>query len=517
MAAEAGRRWSIRRAAVGVTLLTGLSTLLGLARDIVIAAVFGAGPELDAYLVAQGLMNIVLGLIAGAMARSVTPVAAREAAGEGDRRGDCPGHHGIDVAITVTMIVLGLAGLVMGLLAGPVTTVLAPGFGPDQAALTEQLTRIVLIATVLISGTNLLAGLAHGHGRFRWAAAQGIPFNLIMIVAATVAGPQFGVLALAVGFVVGSAARLLLQLIPLAELGLRIRPSLDLRDPGFRQITTMVPPLLLGSAVGNVNVLVDRAVASTLDEGSITALSYGWRLISLPETILIASLLVPLYPALGAAAADLGERRRLVGRGLAVAVTVLTPLVICLAVAAPWLVGMVFGHGAFDAVAVEKSATAVLWYAPALLALGVRSVLLRAAHAFGDARGPVLVSIIAMVINVVGDLTLGPLFGIPGLAFSTTVSLVLAALINGWLLARRHHAVAAATTVPLLLRALGLGVAATAAGLAVRFGLAGFGLPDFALAAAIGIAVCGTYLAGLFLLRAPERLLLGELLPRRRR
>ena len=74
-----GGRWSIARAAVLVTGLTAASTVLGFARDVVVGAVFGAGAELDAWLVAQGVLNVVLGLIAWAMARSVTPVTSREA------------------------------------------------------------------------------------------------------------------------------------------------------------------------------------------------------------------------------------------------------------------------------------------------------------------------------------------------------------------------------------------------------------------------------------------------------
>ncbi|MDD9207105.1 lipid II flippase MurJ, partial [Georgenia sp. 10Sc9-8] len=365
--ARPGGRWSITHAALLVTGLTAVSTVLGFVRDVVIAAVFGAGANLDAYLVAQGLMNIVLGLVATAMARSVTPVVAREAAME---KAGCRGHPSFDVALTVTMVVLGVGGIVMGLLAGPVTAVLAPGFDGEHAATTQHLTRIVLVATVLVAGTNLLAAVAQAHGRFVWSSLEGVPFNIIMIATAALFGPRYGITALAVGFVVGSAARLLLQLPPLRSLGTRVRPRWNLRDPGFREIAHLVPPIMVGSAIGNVNTMVDRAVGSTLEEGAITALSYGWRLVNLPETLLIASLLVPLYPALSAAARNGPEVRRLVGRGLSVTVTVLAPLCVVLVIVAAPVVQLAFGHGAFDDEDAAATASAVVWYAPGLLALG---------------------------------------------------------------------------------------------------------------------------------------------------
>lgn len=502
----------VPRAALLVTGLTAISTLLGFFRDMVIAAVFGAGAELDAYFVAQGLLNIVLGLASIAMARSVTPVAAREAAAEED---NCRGHPGFDVALTVTLVVLGLGSVIMGIFVGPVTTVLAPGFDDAQAATAEHLTRIVLIAAVLVAGTDLLASLSQAHKRFTWSSLQGVPFNIIMIAAAGFFGPRHGITALAVGFVVGSAARLLMQIPPLSALGTRVRPRWNLREPGFQEIARLVPALLVGSAIGNVNTMVDRAVGSTLEEGAITALSYGWRLINLPEMLIIAALLVPLYPALGAAASSTTEIRRLVGRGLSVAVTVLTPLCVVLTIAAVPLVQLAFGRGAFTSEDVAATATAVFWYTPALLALGCRRVIVSAAYALGDSRAPVIVAVIAMVINVVGDIVLAPLLGIAGIALATSASLFAAALANGWLLHRLHHGLDLSASVALIARAGGLAVISGAAGFAVRASLAG--QPAFVIVVAVAAVVCGLYTLGLFLLRAPERQLAIEMLRAARR
>lgn len=164
--------WSVSRAALVVTALTAASTLLGLLRDVVIAAVYGAGAQLDAYLVAQGLMSIVLGLVADAVSRSATPRVAREAAGE---TGQCRGHRGFDVALTVTLVVLGLAAVIVGLLAGPVTSLIAPGFSAEQSDVAASLTRVMLLATVLVAGTDMIASLVQAHGRFAWSSWRACP------------------------------------------------------------------------------------------------------------------------------------------------------------------------------------------------------------------------------------------------------------------------------------------------------------------------------------------------------
>jgi putative peptidoglycan lipid II flippase len=521
-----------------IAALTAISTVLGFARDVVIAAVFGAGGDLDAYFVAQGLMNLVLGLLSGAMATATVPVIARVAGqdagstrspeqgdapdgdGEPDRTGDARAKaaRSVSVAMSVTLTVLGLASILMWVAAGPVVAVLAPGFEAEQAELARMLTRIVLAATVLISGTNLLAAAAQAHRRFFWAGMQGIPFNLVMIVAAAVFGPRYGVAALAVGFVVGSGARLLCQLVPLRSLSLRLRPSFDLSDPGFRAMAVLVPPLLIGSAVGNVNTLVDRAVGSMVGEGAISALSYAWRLVGLAQTLLVASLAAALYPAFGAAAGKSpDELRRLVTRGLTSVAVILAPVSIGLLVAAAPVVAIVYQRGSFSANDTHLTAQAVIWYAPALLALGWREVIVRASIASGDSKGPVTVALVAMAVNVAGDLTLGLAWGIPGLALSTSLSLLLAAAANTWLLARRHHLV----EMRPLWRMVGrVTVAAGAAALASAAVLAltrQFGA--WVAAVSTGVSVSLVFAGVLRLLRAPESEVLGDavrLLARRR-
>jgi putative peptidoglycan lipid II flippase len=506
-------RRNLARAAALVATLTAVSSLLGFTRDVVIAAEFGAGPDLDAFFVAQGLMNVVLGVLGGALAKASIPVLARQAAGP-DAAASVS--RTVSVAASVLFLVLGTASLVMALLAGPMLEVLAPGFSGTQADLARTLTRVVLVATVLIACTNLFAGVAQAHGIFFWGSVQGIPFNLVMITAATVFGPRYGVVALAVGYVVGTAGRFACQLVPLRRLRLRLHWSLDVSDRGVREMAVLLPPLLLGSAVTNVNTMVDRAVGSTLGDGVISALSYSWRLVGLVDALLVASLITVLYPAFGTVAT--GQREllsRLVDRSLAAVTALLLPVTAILLVTAVPLVVVVYRRGAFDESAVDATASALLWYSPSLIALGWREVVIRASLALGDTRTPVMVSVLAMVVNVVGDLTLGLRFGIPGLAASTTVSVALAAALNTWLLVRRHNAVSLHGVAGLMGRC-GLGAAAAALVVAVIDGAAdATSVETGTVRAALTLAVAGV--AGLLacwlcwvVIRAPERHLVGE-------
>lgn len=450
-------RKGIAASAALIAGLTGVSAGLGLVRDAVVAAVFGLGRDLDAYLVAQGLMNLVLALLAGAVAKAVVPTVARAV----DQGRTEQGHRSARAALTALVVVLVVGSLLLIWAARPLVRLLAPGFDDAGVEQAVELTRVVLAATVLIGATNVLAGVAHAHRRFGWSATEGIVFNVVMIAVALAAGQRYGVLALAVAFVLGSGVRLLVQLPPVRAVGFRLRPRFDLRDPGLREMAVLVPPLLVGSALVNVNTLVDRAVGSEVGVGTISALSYGYRLVSVADTLFVAALATSLYPALAAAAVPGREQQLgdLVRRAVGVLLLCLVPVAVVLALAAEPAVALLLGRGAFDGAAVALTAQAVTAYSLGLVALAVRQPVTRAFYALGDTRTPTVLVAVGVVVNVVGDLTLGLRYGVPGIAAATSLSFCVVAALSVWRLHRRlpltglgrcsgQVAVAAAVAVP---------------------------------------------------------------------
>lgn len=453
-------RTGIARAAALLVVLTGLSQLLGFGRDVVVAAVFGAGAELDAYLVAQGLMNLVLALVAGAVARALVPTASRAAAaGDVDRA-----NRTARTLLTLTAVVLLVGSAVMVVLARPLVGLLAPGFDASTAELAVRLSRIVLLAALFVAATDILAAYAQSHGRFFFSGVQGVAFNVVMIGAAAGLGPWLGIDGLAIGFVIGSVVRFVLQLPPVRAVGLRLVPRWHVRDPDVVEVLRLVPALLVGSAVTSVNTLVDRAVGSAQGEGVISALNFAWRVVTLVDSLLVVTVVAALYPAFGAAAAgpDRTELRSLADRSYRVVLLLIAPVVAFLVVAARPVVAVLFGRGGFDAEAVTLTATAVTAFSLGALALGLRSLASRVCLAVGDSRGPVVAGVVAMVVNVVGDLTLGVRYGIVGIAASTTLSLVVAALMVLWRVSSRHDALSGGAALRSLLR---VAVAASVAGL----------------------------------------------------
>lgn len=400
--------------------ITALSRVGGFLREAVIAGVFGASAGVDSYLVAQSIPNVIIALLSTAVVTSMLPALTEDVA-----RGERPAADRTFSTVGTVVILALVPATVLLIIAAPaVVRLLAPGFPAEQVVLTVRLARIVLLATLLVAATNLLTAMLHAHRRHVWPSLEGLPFNAVMIGAALVLGPVLGVEALAIGFVVGSGARLVLQVAGLRGTRVRLAPRLDWSEPGVRRAFGLLPTVLLSHTVSNVNHIVDRVVASTLRAGSIAALGFGHRLVTLPHGLLSQALIQVLYPSLSARIATEGAQAgaRLLRRGTVMLTLVLAPIALLLTVESATIVSVVYGRGRFGAQDVTLTAAALAAFAPGLVFAGVRDVALRGLYAVNDRRMPVIAALAGAAANIAGDVTLGPLLGVTGLALATSGS-----------------------------------------------------------------------------------------------
>lgn len=490
------------RKAASVGGLTLVSRLFGFVRDIMMAAVLGAGPLADAFMVAFRLPNHFRAIFAeGAFNAAFVPRYARALTrdGEGEAKAFAEDVLAITLAAQVVLLVLAL------LFSPVVVALLAPGFAdePGQLGLTAQLTRITFPYLLLISWMTLVAGVLNAHDRFAIAASASILLNVCMIGALLMTGffPTVAH-ALAVGVLISGFAQLGVVLWDLKRAGL----SLTIRRPRFTgHVTNFLRgfgPAVVGSAGVQIAMFADTILASFLPTGSVSYLYYADRLYQLPLAVVGIAIGTVLLPELSRrlAADDLPGARDRLNRALEGSLAMTLPFVALFAAAPEPIVAALFGRGAFDQAAVTGSAAALQAYAVGLPAIVALRCVTPAFHASGDTTTPVKALALATIANVgLKILLAGSLFS-AGLAFATSVGAWVNLLLLTFMLARRDG-FAPDRRFLVTIAALGLGTAASAA--AVRWSLgpaAGLrGLipqfPDFAPAVLIGVAGGAAYLA----------------------
>ncbi|MCX2979124.1 murein biosynthesis integral membrane protein MurJ [Candidatus Marimicrobium litorale] len=429
------------RSSAVVGSMTTISRVLGLVRDIVIAAVFGAGASADAFFVAFKIPNFLRRLFAeGAFSQAFVPVLA-----------DYKSEGSIAAAQALVNRVAGVLGgtlliiTLLSILAAPlITAVFAPGFvgQPEKFNLTADMIRITFPYLTLISMTGFCGAILNSYGRFAVPAFTPVFLNLSLIGAALVASHWFTepVFALAWGVLLAGCVQLLFQLPSLYRLDLVPRPVWDTKDEGVRRIMTLMVPALFGVSVSQINLMLDTVLASFLPTGSVSWLYFSDRLAELPLGIFGIAIATVILPNLSAhrAASRQSSFSATLDWALRWVLLIGIPAALALIILAEPILVTLFQHKAFTPDDVAMSALSLRAYALGLVAFMLVKVLAPGFYARKDTATPVKIGIQAMVANMVMNVCFTlPLMhfwniGHVGLALATS----LAAMLNAGLLFR---------------------------------------------------------------------------------
>lgn len=417
-----------------VSLMTLLSRVLGFVRDVLLATAFGAGPVMDVFLLALKIPNFGRRVFAeGALAQAFVPVFT-------EARADAADPERARRLFDVVSGTLGgvLAGVtLLGCLGAPLLVwVFAPGIAADadRHALASELLRWTFPYLMLISLTALAGSVLNAYGRFAVPAFTPVILNLCLIGSVFVDADSVRVLAVAV-FVAG-VLQLLFQLPWLARLGLWPRPRWGASDPDVRRIVRLMGPIVFGSSVAQISLLLDTVIASLLFAGSLSWLYFADRLMEFPLGIFSIAVATVILPSLAAQHVAQSPERFSATLDWALKLLLLLglPATAGLLLLAGPLVSTLFQHGAFSTHDLDMTRWALMAYAFAFLGISLVKVLVPAFYARQQTGVPVRYGVVSLCA---------------GMALS--LSLVGMGLWLDW--AAPHVAIAAATSASSLLNA----------------------------------------------------------------
>lgn len=437
---------SLFKSASVISVLTLLSRILGLVRELLVASTFGASALTDAFNVAFRIPNLLRRLFAeGAFSSAFVPVLASTRETEGEQAT----HQLIDRIATVLVWAL-LLTCILGVAAAPlVVWAMASGLkdsgggGFDAAVV---MTRWMFPYIAFMSLVALSAGILNTWKRFVVPAATPVLLNVAMIAAAWLGAPWFASLgiepiyAMAGGVMLGGFLQLAVQIPALLKIGMlphvRFSPA-AVRDawyfPGTRRVLSLMAPALIGVSVAQISLLINTQIASHLGAGSVSWLTYADRLMEFPTAMLGVALGVVLLPQLAAARAAKDDARysRLLDNGLRLVVLLSLPCAVALLVFPAPLVAVLYHYGAFTYHDVGQTSVALMGYGAGLLGLVAIKVLAPGFYARQDTKTPVKIAVVVLVLTQLMNLMFVPWLNHAGLA----LSIGLAALVNaGWLL-----------------------------------------------------------------------------------
>jgi putative peptidoglycan lipid II flippase len=433
---------SVTRSARTVSLAVLGSRVLGLVREQVLAALFGANREFDAFVTAFRIPNLLRDLFAeGALSAAFVATFSQKLSKEGDQAA----WRLANLILNALIIVLGLVTVVGIILAPWLVRLIAPGFSeiPGKTELATTLTRIMFPFLLMVALAALAMGMLNAKHRFGVPASASMMFNIGSIVGglafAFLLAPNFmhdpslagrAMIGMSIGTLIGGALQWIIQIPSLRGVGYRYQTTLDWRDPGFRRVLQLLGPSVIGTAAVQVNVFVDQWFASwpgmsgPTGSGAVTWLNCAFRLMQFPIGLFGVAIGVATLPTVSAHAGrgDMLEFRKTLARSIRLAFFLCLPAACGLWVLATPIISTIYQHGKFDAFATTQTVACLRAFAVGLVAYAAIKIIAPTFYALGDSRTPMFVAVGSIVVNAGMDYVFAIVCGMKtaGLALSTS-------------------------------------------------------------------------------------------------
>ncbi|UCE99202.1 MAG: murein biosynthesis integral membrane protein MurJ [Planctomycetota bacterium] len=426
-----------------IAFLTALSRVFGFVRDIAYSHFFGAGALLDAWTIAFKIPNLARRLFGeGAASASLIPVYSEEL--HKDRE------HSRQLINTVVTTLFVLLAIIVLLGQVGIWSYYKFFATTDETRLVLSLTSIMLPYMILVCTVAILAGILNVHRHFATPAAAPVVLNIFIISSILLTGWGFKIqaqqqlFAVAIAVLTAGIVQIAIQIPPLRSAGVSIRPCWQIYSPAFRKIIIMMGPMILGLTVTQINTLADdliawwfsgssekgmffmllgNKIAYPLQRGSVSHLYYAQRLYQLPLGVFGISLATAIFPVMSSLSAkkDFAGLGKTVSQGLGSCFFIAIPATVGLTAIAKPLISLAFEHGQFRAGDTNMVAWTLFFYALGLCGYFAQQVITRAFYSMQDSRTPVTTALIAVVTNILLNLTLIWLWGTGGLACSTAL------------------------------------------------------------------------------------------------
>ena len=414
---------------------TLVSRVLGLVREMLTAALFGATRQLDAFFVAYTLANLSRQLLAeGALSASFVPVFSRTLAADG--RDDAK--RLADEALTI--LIFGCSAVVAaGIIFSPIlVNIMAPGFAPEERAVAVTLTRMMFPFLMLVSVGALAMGVLNSLGSFFIPAIAPALSNLAYIIFLLATKSHLSVWNLAFAVLTGGAFHMLLQVYWCSRLKFTLCPRKpSFGDPQLRSMMTLFLPYAAGLSLNQLNPVISRMLGSFLDGGSISVLTYADRVLQLPLGLFVIAISQAVLPVLSRQdPSDTTSFCEFVRGAMRFNLFVVLPVAAGLCVVSHEVVHLLFFRGAFSEWAWHATGTALSLYALGLPGMASSTVIMRAIYARRMPRAAVLVTGVTVAVNLAASVILMRHFAYAGLAAASAAAFTTASIFAAFKLSR---------------------------------------------------------------------------------
>lgn len=397
---------------------TLVAKILGFARELAVAYMYGASAISDAYTVAFSIPTVIFSGIGSAILTCYISLYT-------DIQRNKPhelGRFNNRITTLTFLLSAGVLGLFL-LFDRQIVRLFAVKFEGNTFEMAVVLSRIMMFSLLFIGVYFVLQGFLQIHGGFFAVGLVSVPLNIAIVASVMLSSPE-NYQILGWGVVIGYGISFLMLLVASKRYHYHFRPDFHLNDPNIRRLLLLVLPIFLGKAITELNTMLDRTIASALPEGSISALGYGNRLTGFVTSVFVVSVATAIFPKLSRLSAGNNHKKLkstfITSSGIMSLIVL--PISAGIMLFSNEIVSLLFLRGAFTPEDVTRTASVLFYYSFGLLAFSIKDVMINVFYAIKDTRTPTVNSIVALVLNTVFNLLLLKPMGAGGLALATSLS-----------------------------------------------------------------------------------------------
>ena len=411
-----------------------LCKLAAFLQEMIMAASFGANYLSDAFNTVYGIKQAVFPMFVVGINQVFLPIYKKKLLEKDENR--------INEFTNYVISVTGAAVLVLVALiycfTPAVVNIVAPGFSEAAKEITIELVKISVVSYLMICISAIISSMIMAEGHFFISNFASSLQHICVIIAIIFFYNKWGIASLAVALVIGSLLQLIIQA-PFIHKGYRYKPQLHINKEDSKQFYTNLPASFLSSGITQVNTLIDRVMASNLNEGSVSILNYGGRVFSVLLDLCGQIFSTASYPHMIELVVnkEWKELSNLLRNIIEVIWLITIPVAAFGVLYSRSVIAIIFGHGAFDYEKVIVTAYVLSAYIIALPLSSLTNVFNNVYFGDGNTRTPMLLNLLTLLLNIVLNFIFVHFFGIAGLAFATSVAIIIVFIIRYALLSKK--------------------------------------------------------------------------------
>lgn len=402
-----------------IVLVGILAKFTSFIAEAILAAYLGTTYQSDAYYMVSSIQAVIYPMLSVGIWKVFLPLYKEKVAKGLDQQAVELTNKSITFFSIISFVAVGL----LILLAAPIVSIVAPGFEGETRLLCIKLVRIAAPMYFFIIAAAIYASILQANNRFLGSQIREVASHIPTIITAVVFYKSFGIEVMAVALVIGGALRLIVEL-PFVNWGYKYKPDFQFKTPEFILMLKRLPSALVSEGVTQLNTLVDKAMASTLPEGTISGLNYGQKLMNVFSGLLSTAIATALYPQMIELIAlkKENELSKLVVKIINIFCVLMFPVTIACVLFRVELVSAVFQRGSFTEKSTALTSGVFAFYCVGIFFIACNTIVTNLFYGYGNTKTPMIVSIVNFIVNVVLNLSLIHFLGVNGLALATSLS-----------------------------------------------------------------------------------------------